>query len=288
MEYHQDRFEDYSLLIFKNEKLIAVLPANITNENVFSHQGLSYGGLIVSKKMRSQDYILAFKQVLEFLKNNSVKWLYIKELPYIYHNNLHAEFDYVVTALRAEVEALNSYYVIDDLQNYKPNRNRKRAITIAENSQITIGNEGLEYFWKDILTVNLETKFQVKPVHTIKEIKQLMQHFPENIKFFSASINSVVKAGVVMFITKNVAHFQYSSGDEERDETGALDYLFHYIIKKYATKKYVSFGSSATDKSLKIDLGLTYWKESFGAKLMPQKTYKISTNSYSNLNQVFK
>ncbi|MGA9639546.1 MAG: FemAB family protein, partial [Flavobacterium sp.] len=28
MEYHQDRFEDYSLMVFDNEKLVAVLPAN--------------------------------------------------------------------------------------------------------------------------------------------------------------------------------------------------------------------------------------------------------------------
>ena len=28
MEYHKDRFKDFSLLVFENKKLVAVLPAN--------------------------------------------------------------------------------------------------------------------------------------------------------------------------------------------------------------------------------------------------------------------
>ena len=41
MEYHKDRFEDFSLMIFEGEKLVAVLPANRVGDIVFSHQGLT-------------------------------------------------------------------------------------------------------------------------------------------------------------------------------------------------------------------------------------------------------
>jgi hypothetical protein len=47
MEYHSDRFQDYSLLIFEEDKLIAVLPANRVEDRL-SHQGLTYGGLVYS------------------------------------------------------------------------------------------------------------------------------------------------------------------------------------------------------------------------------------------------
>ena len=50
MDYHSDRFMDHSLLVFKDEKLIAVLPGNQVDNTVYSHQGLTYGGLIVHKK----------------------------------------------------------------------------------------------------------------------------------------------------------------------------------------------------------------------------------------------
>src|SRR5690554_3276759 len=44
MDYHADRFEDFSLLAFSGDKLKAVLPANRRDEVLHSHQGLTYGG----------------------------------------------------------------------------------------------------------------------------------------------------------------------------------------------------------------------------------------------------
>ena len=44
MEYHSDRFQDYSLIVLDGEKWVAVLPANVVENQVFSHQGLTYGG----------------------------------------------------------------------------------------------------------------------------------------------------------------------------------------------------------------------------------------------------
>jgi len=69
MEYHNDRFEDYSLLIHKNNKLVAVLPANKKEGTVYSHQGLTYGGLVISSKIKLPDYIVLFQEVLQFLES---------------------------------------------------------------------------------------------------------------------------------------------------------------------------------------------------------------------------
>ncbi|MEG1026292.1 MAG: FemAB family protein, partial [Flavobacterium sp.] len=54
MEYHADRFEDFSLLIFEDEKLRAILPANKRSNSVYSHQGLTYGGLVFSAKLNGE------------------------------------------------------------------------------------------------------------------------------------------------------------------------------------------------------------------------------------------
>ena len=43
ISYHGDRFKDASLLIYKNEKLIAVFPANSSQQTIYSHQGLGKG-----------------------------------------------------------------------------------------------------------------------------------------------------------------------------------------------------------------------------------------------------
>ena len=58
MEYHQDRFEDFSLLIFDEKNTLkAILPANRVDDVLYSHQGLTYGGLILNQKTKFQDVI---------------------------------------------------------------------------------------------------------------------------------------------------------------------------------------------------------------------------------------
>lgn len=287
MEYHSDRFEDFSLMVFKDEKLVAVLPANRKGNQLFSHQGLSYGSFVISKKIRISDYFNVVSTLLKWINTEGFLELTIKQLPFIYNKNLAEEFEYVLGEIDYSLVANNSYYVLDNLKEYKPNRNRTRAIKKAQ-KQMELVNSGMDLFWESILTKNLKDKFGVKPVHTYSEIAALQSKFPNEIKFYGAKEGIVLHAGVVLFITENVVHFQYSSGKEDRDETGALDFLFDAIIKKYSNYKYISFGSSATDDTLKIDLGLAYWKESFGAYLMPQRTYTIKTNSGTNLERAFK
>ena len=46
MDYHSDRFEDYSLMIYSDEELIALFPASCHDKMIKSHGGLTYGGII--------------------------------------------------------------------------------------------------------------------------------------------------------------------------------------------------------------------------------------------------
>ncbi len=66
MEYHQDRFDDNSLLIYKNEKLIAVFSANKKGSMLYSHQGLSYGGLMFQRKVSFKDALQSFRELLNY------------------------------------------------------------------------------------------------------------------------------------------------------------------------------------------------------------------------------
>lgn len=66
MEYHKDRFEDFSLLIFEEEKLRAILPANKNGNTVYSHQGLTYGGLVYKDETKQTAVIEIFQTVLSF------------------------------------------------------------------------------------------------------------------------------------------------------------------------------------------------------------------------------
>ena len=57
MDYHSDRFQDFSLMIYNNGELTALLPANKVDHEIYSHQGLTYGGLIYKPNLKSKEVI---------------------------------------------------------------------------------------------------------------------------------------------------------------------------------------------------------------------------------------
>ena len=83
MDYHSDRFFDCSLLIYDGvspddeykenrlttKALVAVFPANYDEHKkcVYSHQGLTYGGLIVLPEVTQME-VLAIMQEVIFLE----------------------------------------------------------------------------------------------------------------------------------------------------------------------------------------------------------------------------
>ena len=51
MDYHADRFLDCSLMVYRKGLLYALLPANKVDTAFYSHQGLTYGGLLTNTKV---------------------------------------------------------------------------------------------------------------------------------------------------------------------------------------------------------------------------------------------
>lgn len=287
MEYHADRFEDFSLLVFNDKKLMAVVPANRMGSEIHSHQGLSYGGVVVSENVRLKEYLRIFREILFFLHGQQFEIFNIKLLPKIYHSAIGDETEYVQFLTEAENFRSEAYQVIDIREKYQPNRNRKRALKLADELNIVVKEES-DYagFWNAVLIPNMKNRFDLIPVHSVEEIARLSSLFPQNIKLFNAYQDNILKAGVVIFIMPDVVHFQYSSGSDDRNETAALDLLFDAIIKRYPEKKFISFGSSCEEHGRKLNEGLTYWKESFGAVTIVQNSFKIRTANYSNLDSV--
>lgn len=287
MEYHEDRFEDYSLVVFHDEKPVAVVPANKVGNEIHSHQGLSYGGVVVLESMRLKDYLNVFKTILFFLNQQKIEILNIKLLPNIYNSEMGEEIDYIRFLTQSETYRSEAYHVIDISKKYSPNRNRKRGLKLASQLGIQVKEEyDFSDFWNTLLIPNMKNRFNLVPVHSVDEITKLSHLFPDKIKLFNAYQDADLKAGAVVFVMKDVLHFQYSAGSDDRNDNAALDLLFDAVIKKYRDKKIISFGSSCESHGLKLNKGLTYWKESFGAVTIVQNSFKIKTVNYSKLNDV--
>ncbi len=288
MDYHSDRFVDHSMMIYQDEKLVALFPANSLENTLVSHGGLSYGGLLVTSKSNFQTLVTCYRSLLATLFDLGVETLQLKTIPSIYHEAPSEAEELVLHWLQAEATRFDIYSYIDLRTGYKPNRNRNRAIKVAEESGLKVKeSEDLKTFWQQILIPNLKERFGVNPVHTLEEIQLLKERFPEQIKLFAAFDGLAMKAGALMFKFDHVAHFQYSSGVEDRSENAALDLLFHRVIETFSDKAYVSFGSSAEKQGTVINKGLLYWKESYGGRNIAQRFYTIQTKNHTLLQNRF-
>jgi len=285
MDYHQHRFDDFSLLLYKKEQLIAILPANRVGNAVHSHQGLTYGGLLLSPEIKFKTVLEGLKTLLKFLHQQQLNYLWLKEIPSIYHRVPSEEVHYFNFILEAQLVQRDALSVIDNKHKIKLSKSRLEGITRGKKHDLrVVHDDNFKLFWNSVLIPNLRTKHQVEPVHSLAEIQYLKGKFPEHIKQFNVYHNDAIVAGATIFETPQVAHCQYISGNVDKNSLGSLDLLHEMLINEmFPDTPYFDFGTSNGHQGLNINQGLQFWKEGFGARTLTQDTYKIETKNYRKL-----
>lgn len=290
MEYHQNRFEDYSLIIESEKEWVAVLPANRVANEVFSHQGLTYGGLVFKENLKLEKVLSMVKELLQSLHLSGFKSLVIKLIPDIYSDFFFKEMDYALFLVDSKLIRRDTLAVIDLTKNYQLSKNRIEGVNRGAKNQLIIKEEtDFSSFWNSILIPNLRTKHQANPVHSLAEITYLKAKFPSNIRQFNVYKDNELVGGTTIFESKNVAHSQYISANSFKNEYGTLDFLHHFLITEvFKHKNYFDFGTSNEEHGRKLNGGLSYWKQSFGANILTQDFYEVQTENYSKLEQVIR
>jgi len=288
MEYHNDRFEDFSLMVYKNGKLIALLPANKKDNIVYSHQGLSYGGVVYMKDVKFKDSLEAFESILKYLKKSGYQKLYLNQIPQFYNSKLSDEFSYFLFILKAKLRRRDTLSVIRYSDGHSLSKSRKEGVSRAQKQGLEIKEvAGFDEFWNDILIPNLKLKHKTKPVHSLQEITKLKSHFPDNIRQFNVYKNNKIVAGATIFESVRGAHTQYISGNEHNNILGSLDFLHaHLISSVFIEKVFFDFGNSNMNNGQEVNYGLLFWKEGFGARTVSQDFYVIDVKKYGLLNTV--
>ena len=282
MDYHADRFVDCSLLFYKKGELMAALPANYRAEEqaVYSHGGLTYGGLLLSERITVADTMQVMACAAEWMRLTlGVKeWIY-KPVPHIYHRapaeeDLYALFRQEATLVARGVSAAianDNTLPVQELRR----RGAKKAIA---NNVVYEESDALPEFWS-ILEEVLAGRHDCRPVHTVEEMERLKCAFPDNIRLFVAKADGRVVAGTLIYETEQVAHAQYIAASAEGRSVGALDGLFcHLITEVFAGKKFFDFGISTEQGGRYLNEGLAFQKEGFGARAVVYDIYKLKIN----------
>ena len=290
MEYHSDRFEDYSLLVFdEKENLKAILSANISENKLYSHQGLTYGGIVIDASLKLEKFISIYSEILLFLNENQIQIINFKLIPSIYCSQPSEEIKYALFLSEAKLARRDALVTIDLQSQFKIDSNRVEGVKRAEKLGLKIIKEiNFTSFWNTVLIPNLEAKHEAKPVHNLAEIQTLQEKFSENIIQYNVYQGDEIVAGTTLFVDKKTVHVQYISAIGDKNQHGALDYLFHKLItEEFKDFSYFDFGISNENQGKNINKGLQYWKETFGARTFCQDFYEVETKNFVKLNQVF-
>lgn len=285
MDYHSDRFKDFSVMIYKDEELYAVLPSNVVGDRVISHQGLTYGSFVLQDKAKLFHAFDAFKAMLAFYEAEGIKELEIKVIPTFYNKMPADELDYFLYKANAQLLKKEVLMIVDYAHKLPFQKNRREGINKALRAGLELKvDTNFKDFWNNVLIPNLKNKHGINPVHSLEEIELLASRFPNNIKQVNIYKGETVVAGTTVFLTETTVHPQYVSGNADKNAFGSLDLAYDYIINKMCNnKRYFDFNISSEDNGSKINEGLIFWKESCGARSYTANTYVVETNVHKTL-----
>ncbi|MBA9075497.1 GNAT family N-acetyltransferase [Rufibacter quisquiliarum] len=275
MEYHSSRFQDESLLFFQKNRLVAVLPAHVQGETLYSHNGLTFGGVLCDAAMTFLGMREVFSALKVYLKAQNIHALVYKAIPACYHQLPSNEDVAVLTQLGAEMTARDLVSVLDLSAPRKYSKGVKWAVQKAKKAALEVRrSENLSAFMQ-IMQELLQTKYRVYPTHSVEELRQLARSFPENIVLYGVFQGQELLGGTVVFVTEQVVHAQYIGMGEEGKALGATPYLLDKIFSAFqGQKRYFSFGTSPGPPY--INEQLYYFKESMGARAMLQERYLLT------------
>lgn len=282
MDYHSDRFVDSSLMVFKGGRLMALLPANVTDTQyegrvLHTHSGLTYGGFILPPAhLDASDMLDVFDTLLEYSRAHGITGIDYKPIPHIYPNMPSDEDRYALFRHGAILTECNISAAID-MRNRAPfnqlqRRNLKKGL--KGGFSITEDEDSTDFY--TLLAECLKERHDVSPVHTSEELKLLQTRFPENIKIFRVTRGEVSQAGVCLYISGNVVHAQYICSSAEGRAEGALTLLFYHLIEEFSGKcRYFDFGISNEAHGQILNEGLFRQKFSLGGRGVAYERYFI-------------
>jgi Acetyltransferase (GNAT) domain len=277
MDYHGGRFIDHSLIVDYADKVVALLPAHLDVDVVHSHNGLTYGGFVISDRMTTPLMLEVFAACSAFLRRGKIREVTYKTVPHIYHLRPAEEDRYALFRRDAVLYRRDLLSTIDMGRRLVPQLRRRRGATKAGRAGVEVRESAdWEPYWA-LLTTHLEDRYGVRPVHSLSEILLLHGRFPRNIRLFTATQSGRLLGGLVIYETETVAHLQYAAANQHGLAAGCLDLIFFHLLDVvFAEKRWFDFGNSTQRQGRYLNSGLVIQKEGFGARAIAHDFYRLT------------
>jgi len=275
LAYHNNRFNEEHLGVFKGEELIALIPLAIANNSAKSPYGASYGGFISIKNFtysKSREIVTLF---LDHLRNQEVKDITIIPSLGIYYKNYDETFLFAMMeqGFRIVNSDISSVVRLDSepLFNAKLRNISKKSQNLGVEIKFKVSSN-IDDFW--LLMEKTFSKHKKVPTHTKKEYMDLTQKFPQNIYCNIAYLNDIPVAGMGVFeINSNTMMSFYLCMDDEYKDTQALTFLVKETIYDAKIRGFKSFDFGTSSVNMKANPNVFKFKENFGAVGFFRHTY---------------
>jgi hypothetical protein len=279
IEYHGTKFNDHSLLAFDEDELMGVLPLNESGRDAFAHQGLTYGGWVLSHNIRLDEFHRLFVSFLQYLEGQGIQQLHYKTIPFMYHQVPAQEDAHMLFLAGAKCtgQHVNPVIIPANVPKFQERRVRGMKKAVKEGIAIRLSEDFDSYY---TIVEDLLAAYSSTPAHSRSEILDLQRRFPNEIELHAAFHGEEMCAGILCFNTSNCVRFQYIASTLEGKEKGALDLLFATLIQEtFSKKNYIDFGTSTNNQGASLALGISQQKEGFGARTSVQPIYTLALNS---------
>jgi hypothetical protein len=287
LNYHpKEKFVDNSVLLFKENTLVAVVPGcNMNDEGkktFFSHAGSTFGGLVIHKKYYNAVNIIEMIKALENkLREDGFENIVLKITPDLFSKEKSDVLQYALAYCGFDNYSELSTYI--DFETYKQDiktncshgqrENLKNSLKYALQFE-KLNDTDIYEFYK-ILERNL-AKFNARPVHTVDELLDFKNNRLKNIaEFYGVYFEGKMISTAMLFKLDTIIHTQYLASDYDYSNYRPMTYLYYKLIELAIQGGYkiLSWGISTEKRGTVLNESLLSFKESFGSKYSLNKGF---------------
>jgi hypothetical protein len=291
--YHpSDKFLDHSLLFMEDNRIIAVLPAAVVQQEdkriLYSHPGASHGGLIIKSSLSTKKCLELVSALVEYCTMTGFDYIRLKPVPWVYHSEVTDQLDFALRFSGFEIEYTELATVLELKKDEEHFLKQVMSSTAFRNYQkalksglSVIEDADINDYWA-VLENKLELSHNAKPTHTFEEIKYLKELYPDRIKLFAAYNGEILTAGVLVFLLNERAiNCFYIAHDDRYQHMRPLNLIFGYMMEwgQKNSFSYLDWGISTEAKGSRVNTGLFQFKEGFGGHGVLRESYLYAVNN---------
>jgi hypothetical protein len=279
MDYHKDRYFDHSVIVKQGGRIVALFPASQRKMEIYSHEGLTFGGLLMDHKSGALDVLQILEYLAGYYRGAGQDRIVYKAIPYIFHKYPATEDQYALHRMGARIYKRELSTVIDLSEpSIAAKSNLRKAEQCGALGIEVLETDNFNAFWT-LLSGVLDERYNASPVHSIGEIALLNARFPDQIRLFGAWQHGELLAGTVIYDYGKGVRTQYMANSKEGRQVRALDFIIlHLINKVYYKRNFFSFGTSSISEGRHVNEGLIRHKEMMGGRGVLIDTYLLDLN----------